>query len=115
MVDLRVMNNFADDEKRAIFENFARGISEIDRALDAITKTKLFCQPHRRIADRNHSTGTADFFDDITTIVRFDLLLHGSHDIRRAQIHFLARGCPAGNQVRAHIVIVILSEAKNPG
>src|SRR5882724_7648835 len=98
------MDNFADDKKPAIFENFARGISEIDCALDSITKTKLFRQADRCIAYRNHSTGTADFLDDVTAIVRFDLLLHRRHHVRRAEVHFFACGCAAGNQVRAHVV-----------
>jgi hypothetical protein len=43
-------------------------------------------------------------------------LLNGGHDIRRAEVYLLARGCAAGNQIRAHTLIgVILSAAKNLG
>jgi hypothetical protein len=42
-------------------------------------------------------------------------LLNGGHHIRRAEVYLLARGCAAGNQVRAHVLAVILSEAKNLG
>ena len=116
MVDLRVMNNFADDKKSAIFENFARGIREVDRALDPITKAKLFRQAHRSIADRNDSTRLAHFLHNVTAIMRFDLLLNGGHHIRRAEVYLLARGCAARNQIRAHTLIgVILSAAKNLG
>jgi hypothetical protein len=48
--------------------------------------------------------------------MRFDLLLNGGHHIRRAEVYLLARGCAAGNQIRAHTLIgVILSAAKNLG
>ena len=45
------MNDLADDEEAAILENLARGVGEIDRALDAVTKSKLLRQPHRHVAD----------------------------------------------------------------
>ena len=116
MIDLGVMNDFADDKEPAIFEDFARGISEIDRALDPVTKTKLFRKTHGGIAHGNHPPSPAHFFDNITAIVRFDLLLNGGHHIRRAEVYLLARGCAAGNQIRAHTLIgVILSAAKNLG
>ena len=109
------MNNFANDEEPSIFENFAGRIREIDRPLDAVTKAKLFRQPHCGVAHRNQPTGATDFLDDIAAIMGFDLLLHGSHDIRRAEVHFLPGGCAAGNQICAHILIVILSAANNLG
>ncbi len=113
MIDLRVMNDLADNKKRAVFEDFPRRISEVDGSLDSVAKAKLFCQAHRCIADGNHSTGAAHFLDDIAAIVRLHLLLHRCHDIRRAEIHLLARSCAAGNQVRTHIVVISLSAAKN--
>jgi hypothetical protein len=39
-------------------------------------------------------------------------LLHRGHHIRRAEIHFLPRGCAAGNQICAHVVFVIPSEVE---
>lgn len=115
MIDLGVMNDLADDKKPAIFKNFARCVSKIDCALDAVAKTELFRQTHGGVADRNDSAGAPDFFDNVAPIMRLDLLLHCGHYIRRAQIHFLARGCATGNQVRAHVILVILSGAKNLG
>ena len=50
MIDLGVVNDFADNKKAAIFEDFARGVSEVDRALHPIAKTKLLCQTHCRVA-----------------------------------------------------------------
>src|SRR2546423_13540660 len=40
LVDLRVVDDLADDEKPAVLENFPRRVSEIDRALDAVTKAE---------------------------------------------------------------------------
>jgi hypothetical protein len=34
--------------------------------------------------------------------VRLDLLLHSSHYVGRAEIHFLPRCCAARNQIRTH-------------
>ena len=96
------MNDFADDEEAAVFENFARGVSEIDRALDAVAKTKLLRQPHRRFADFDDSALSTHFVDNIAAVMLLDLLLHRGHDVRRAQVHFLARGRSAGNEVGAH-------------
>ena len=96
------MNDLADNEKPAILENLARGIGEIDRALDAVAKTELLRQAHRRVADGNDSARAAHLLDDIAAIMRFDLFLHGRHHLRRAQVYFLARRCAAGNQIRAH-------------
>src|SRR5713101_381638 len=102
MIDLWVMNDFADNKEPAILENFARSISEINRALDTVTKTKLFRQAHRRVAHGNDPTRAAHLFDNVATIVRLDLLLHRGHHVRCAQIDFLARRRAAGNKIRAH-------------
>ena len=50
MIDLRVMNNFSHNEQAAILENLARGVRQIDRALDAVAETKLLRQAHCRIS-----------------------------------------------------------------
>ena len=69
MVDLWVMNDFADNEQPPFFEDFARGVSKIDRALDAVAEPKLLGQTHSRIADRNNSPGASYFFNDIAAIM----------------------------------------------
>src|SRR4029453_16246132 len=102
MIDLRVMNDFPDNKKPAIFENLARRIREIDRALDTVAKTKLFRQAHRSVAHGDDPPRPAHFLDDVTAVVRFHLLLHRSHHVGRAQVHFLPRSCAAGNEIRAH-------------
>src|SRR4030095_3486324 len=102
MIDLGVMDDFTDNKKTAILKNLSRRICEIDRALDAIAKTKLFRQAYRGGTHCNGAPGPAHFFDNIAPIVRLDLLLDGSHHVGRAQVHFLAGRCAAGNQVRTH-------------
>jgi len=97
MIDLGIMNNFADDEQPAIFENLASGIREVDCALNPVAEPKLLCQTHGSIANRNNPAGAPDFFDDVAPIMRLHLLLHGRHYVRRAQIHFLACGRAAGD------------------
>ena len=114
MIDLRIMDNLANDKKPAIFEDLARGISEIDGALDPVTEAKLFRQTHGCIAHGNDSASAAHFLDNVAAIMGLDLLLHRRHHIRCAEVDFLASGGAAGNQIRAHFMVVILSEAKNP-
>src|SRR5438477_3702902 len=118
MIDLRVMNDFADNEQSPFFEDFARGISKIDRALDTVAEPKLLGQTHSRVAHRNNSPGVSYFFNDVAAIMRLHLLLHGRHYIRCAQIYSLASSGAARNQVRTHVVVVVLipqSREKNLG
>ena len=96
------MNDLAENEKPAILENLARGIGEIDRALDAVTKAELLRQPHGHVANREDAAGAADLVHDVAAIMRLDLLLHRRHHFRRAQVHFLARGRAAGDKISAH-------------
>ena len=69
MIDLGIVNDFADNKEPAIFEDFARGISEIDRALNAITEAELFCQAYGRVVNGNRSTGTPHFFDNVAPVM----------------------------------------------
>ena len=108
MIDLRIVNDFANNKEFAIFKDFARGISEIDRALHAVTKTKLFRQAHGRVTRGDDATRAAYFFDNVAPIVRLDLLLHGSHYIGGTQVDFLPRCCAAGYKIRAHTLIAVI-------
>ena len=96
------MNDLADDEEPAIFKNFARGVGQIDRTLNAITKTKLFRQAHGGVAHGDDAARAPHFFDDVAPVMRFHLFLNRGHDVRRAQIDFLARCRATGNKIRAH-------------
>ncbi len=57
MIDLGIMNDFADNVELAIFEDLTRCIRKIDRALDAIAKPRCDSvtrpvaarQPSRRV------------------------------------------------------------------
>ena len=102
MIDLGVVNDFADNKEPAIFENLACGISEINRALNTVAKAKLFRQAHRGVAHGDDASRPAHFIDNVAAVVGFHLLLHRSHHVRRAQIHFLPRRRAAGNKIRAH-------------
>src|SRR5215471_11123623 len=118
MIDLRIMNDFTDNEQSSFLEYFARCVSKIDGALDTVAEPKLLGQTHSRVADRNNSPGVSYFFNDIAAIMRLHLLLDGRHYVRRTQIHLLLCRRAAGNQVRAHIAVVILipqSREKNFG
>src|SRR5882672_1262474 len=102
MIYLGVVNDLADNEEPALFENFACGVSEIDRALDPVTKAELLGEANGGGADCNDPSGAMHFVDDIAAIMLLDLFLDGSHHVRRPQVYFLARRRSAGNEVRAH-------------
>src|SRR6266850_8312434 len=102
MIYLGVVNDLADNEEPALFENFARGVSKIDRALDPVTKAELLGEANGGVADCNDPSGAMHFVDDIAAIMLLDLFLHRGHHVRRTQVYFLARRRSAGNEVRAH-------------
>src|SRR5712692_654649 len=105
MVDLGIMNDFANNEEALIFKNLARGISEIDRALDAVAKPELFCEPHCSFTGSDDSSGTPNFVNDVAAIMRLHLFLHRGHYVGRAQIHFLPRRRPARNDICVHKIM----------
>jgi hypothetical protein len=102
MIDLGVVNDFADNKEPAIFENLACGVSEINRALDTVAKAKFFRQAHRGVPHGDDSTRPAHFIDNVAAVVRLHLLLHCSHHVGCAQIDFLACRRAAGNKIRTH-------------
>src|ERR1051326_2138789 len=69
LVDFRIVNNLANDEEAAIFENLARGVGQIDGTLDSVTKAKLFRKPHCDIAHRNNSAVASHAIDDIAAVM----------------------------------------------
>ena len=69
MIDLRIMNDLADNKEPAIFKYFARGVGEVDRALNAVTKPKLFRQAHGRVARGNDAARATHFFDNIAAVM----------------------------------------------
>src|SRR6202011_3041780 len=99
MIYLGVVNDLADNEEPALFENFARSVSEIDRALDPVTKAELLGEANGGVADCNDPSGAMHFVDDIAAIMLLALFLHRGHDVRRTQVYFLARRRSAGDEV----------------
>src|SRR6266404_2185069 len=99
MIYLGVVNDLADDEEPALFENFARGVSEVDRALDPVTKAELLGEANRGLAYFNDPSGAMYFIDDVAAIMLLDLLLHRRHHVRRPQVYFLARRRSAGDEI----------------
>ncbi len=69
LVHFRVMNDFTNDEETTIFEDLASGIGQIDSALDSVTKSKLFRQAHRDVADGNNPTIASHTLNDIAAIM----------------------------------------------
>src|SRR5437667_12186471 len=102
MVDLRVVNDLADDEEPALFENFARGVSEVDRALNPVTKAELLGEADNGVANCNDPAGATHFVDDVAAIMLLKLLLHRRHHVRSTQVDLFARRSSAGVEGRAH-------------
>ena len=102
MVHFRVVNDLADDEEPAVFENFARGVSEVDRALNPVTKAELLGEADNGVADFNNPASATHFVDDVAAIMLLNLLLHRRHYVRRTQVDLFARRRSAGDEVRAH-------------
>src|SRR6059058_3000577 len=94
------MDDFADDEETAVLENLSRGVSEVDGALDAIAKAELLRQADGHAADRDQAASATDLIDDVAPVMGLDLLLHGCHHRRGAEIDLLARSRAARDQVR---------------
>src|SRR5260370_31327973 len=99
------MNDLADNKEPAISKDFARSVGEVDRTLDAVAKPELFRQAYGRVTNGKDSAGATNFLDNIAAVMRFDLFLHRGHDVRGAQINFLARRRAAGNKIRAHKIM----------
>src|SRR5437879_4114463 len=102
MVTIQDVNALADDSDPARFANFARGVSEIDRALDPVTKAELLGEADNGVANFNDPAGATQFVDDVAAIVLLNLLLHRRHYVRRTQVDLFARRRSAGDEVRAH-------------
>jgi len=103
------VNDFSDNIELAIFEDFARCIREIDRRARHHSKPELFRQAHRGIAtEMIHPPGALSRqyrSDSVTPPVA------GRQPSRRVCAGSLLRAVVRWNKVRAHIIVVILSEA----
>ena len=92
IVDLGIVDDFAEQKNTTIGISPARRISEIDGAFDAITKPKFLRQLYGQVAGRKNVSVGADPFDQVAAVMREDLGLHSSHNIGPAQIDLLRSG-----------------------
>jgi hypothetical protein len=86
------VNDFAKDVDRFVRVGFARGVSEIDGAFNAVTEAKFLREFDGNATGRNHAAASANAIDEFAAIMRQHLGLNGLHDIGPSQIDFL-RGC----------------------
>ena len=102
MIDLWVMNDFADNKQATVLENFPGGVRQIDRPLDPVAKAEFLREADSRVTNANDSASAANFVDNVTAIMLLDLFLHRGHNVGRTQVDFLARRRSAGDEVRTH-------------
>src|SRR5579862_1072622 len=92
LVDLRVVDDLAQDEEPAILENLARGVGQVDGPLDPVAEAELLRQLQGYPLEADDAPAGAQPLDDLAAVVRFNLRLHGGHDIRRAEVDPRLRG-----------------------
>ena len=80
-VDLGVMNDFANEKNTIIGKHLARGVGEINGALDAVAKAEFLSESQGRIADYQFAMKIAQALDD----GRFVMLRH----FRSDQLHHI--------------------------
>jgi hypothetical protein len=96
LVDLRVMDDLAQDEDPAIRKHLGGGVGEVDGPFDAVTEAELLGQFH---GDLPHGDGAAigpQVFDDFAAVMGLDLGLHQGHHLGRPQVDPLGLGSGIG-------------------
>jgi hypothetical protein len=91
VVHLRVVDDLAENINRLQREDFARGIGQVDGALDAVAKAEFLGELDGQIARRKKMPAAPDALDQVAAIVREDLGLDRRHDIGTAEVDFLGR------------------------
>ena len=89
VVDLGVVDDFAEEIDVVALEDLGGGVGEVDGALDAVTKAEGLGQLDGEAVGGEVRLGVAQVFDDRAAVVAFDLFLHELHDLRGAEIHAL--------------------------
>lgn len=89
-VDLRVVDDFANQENTLFFEDLASGVSEVDRAFNAVAEAKFSSQADGGVADGEFATLPEDFFHDGRAVVVLDFVLDEGHDIGAPDIDTFA-------------------------
>ena len=85
-VHLRIVDDLADEEDAVVGEDPARGVGEVDGALDAVAKAELLREADRRVADGENPSPGADLLDDRTLVVVRYLSLNALHHLGGADI-----------------------------
>ena len=89
VVDLGVVDDFAQQVDVMSLEMLGRGIGQVDRALHPVAKTERLRQFHREAVGRKVRLGVAQVIDDGAPVMAFHLFLHQLHDLRGAEINAL--------------------------
>src|SRR5207253_1007138 len=110
LVDLGVMNDFADNKQATVLENFPGGVGQIDRPLDPVAKAEFLREADSRVTNANDSASAANFVDNVTAIMLLDLFLHRGHNVGRTQVDFLDKVRRAGGIVRVGDTTVRLAK-----
>ncbi len=87
LVDFGVVDDLAEDVNRLAGEDLAGGVRQVNRAFDAVAKTKFLRQPHLQSPGFQNAAVLPEFLDDLTPVMLFHLFPHRLHDIRAAQVH----------------------------
>ena len=86
IVDLGIVDDFAEDINWLVRENFSRGISQINRALDAITKTEFLRQLYSQPIGGQDMASCANAVNEFAPIMRKNLGLNRFHDVGAAKV-----------------------------
>src|ERR1019366_10464431 len=92
VVDLRLMDDFAENINRLQREDFASGIGQIDGSLNTIAEAELLGELDGQVTRRKDTPAAPDALNQVAAIVRQDLGLNRRHDIWTAEIDLLWSG-----------------------
>ena len=93
VVDLRVVDDLAKQVNGARWrEDAARGVSQVDRAFNAVTKAEFLGQLHREPSGSGQDAAIdANARDQLAPVMGDDLGLNGLHNVRSSEVDFLWR------------------------
>jgi hypothetical protein len=91
VVDIRVVNDFAEQENAPVGIRAARRVGQVYRPFDPVTKAELLGQPNGQLAGGKNMTTGANLLDQFAAVMRQNLRLHRRHDVGPPQVHLLPR------------------------
>ena len=86
LVDLGVVDDFAEDVEAFALEDFGGGVSEVDGALDAVAEAELFGEFDGDSGGGEGASAGAEAVHDFAAVVGFDLGHHLGHHLRCSQV-----------------------------